>query len=271
MSARGNASCAASKSMRSAQEESENVCDVIQRIQSLSDSEKALVLQYLSHQEPTRRKSTQRQGQSPSSDGAPDLVEEETDQTLDECNQRLVLFPIMGTGDEAKFSVTHDEALSEICEILNSFLGTQSRATDESTIVTGLGATSSECGVPSQSEGKIIVAALRMMRANLELMARSQNREHSQAQGGRSLAQKMEPALRELVMNERCCNKLPASTRVLVRTSALEAYTAGVKIFFSNPDDVLLVLRPLFQRVVASKDSNTLSEMDTLERGMCTR
>jgi hypothetical protein len=277
-SAPSDASSAESGSMSVSQEESENVRDVIRRIQALSDSERALVLQYLSHQEPSERKPSKTlQTKITSGHGALSSKDEETGHTLAEGNQISrpgLVFPILGTCDEAKLSVLgpYDEALAEICDILNSFLGTKTHASEgrilDPFIMTGLGASSSECGDSLQNQGKMIIAALHMMRANLDLMARSQNRERSEAHAGGSLAQKLEPALRELVMNESCSsNMLPASTRALIRTSALEAYTAGMKIFFRKPDDVLQVLRPLLQRV-SSGDSDLLSEM---ERAMCTR
>jgi hypothetical protein len=79
-----------------------------------------------------------------------------------------------------------------------------------------------------------------------------------------ALAMGIEPALRELLVDERCYKVLPATARALVRAAASEAYNAGAKIFFSSPNATLKVLGPLLQRVLESGETE-------IERGMCSR
>jgi hypothetical protein len=160
-------------------------------------------------------------------------------ETSHSAKQTRVLFP--DTFDHS----ADDEALVEVCSLMNEIIGEVGTFDDSS---------QSERDPNELRKSRIIIAALRVMRANFKLPRQS---------GKTGLAKRLEPALRELVINYRCCNLLSAAASAQVRDAALETYDVGMEIFFSSPMVILQALMQMLQHVDAGQDSQ--------EKHMCSR
>jgi hypothetical protein len=164
---------------------------------------------------------------------------------------KVTLFPVAPTCGP------RDEVLAELCKIANMFLeevGTTESATP------GSGSKSSKIERKSNALilSRTMAAALGAMRAHFEVLGFSTEEEVG------ALAMEIEPALRELLMDERCYKILPAPARALVRVAVSEAYYAGTHIFFRCPNASLRLLGPMLQRALVCEETE-------VERGMCIR
>jgi hypothetical protein len=155
-----------------------------------------------------------------------------------------------------------DEALAEFCSLANEFLSEMDADTIEPTSAEDSSAQST-INLKDPVQSRLIIAALRGMRAHFQLSTHLETAEGSHAKE-EDLAPRLEPALRELLVNDRYYKLLPAPARAHVRAAALEAYNAGLGILFRNPYARLRVLVPMFQRMRAG-------EMSESERDLCCR
>jgi hypothetical protein len=181
------------------------------------------------------------------------LVEDDMDnETLDRTrNPQRIMFPVEPTNRVI------DEALGELCKIANLFLEEAGVATVTNPAMASseADASKSESKSNALAQSRTMVAALRAMRANFELCKLLKEEEAS------DLAMRIEPALRELMMDESCYKVLPAPARALVRAAASEAYNAGARIFFSSPNATLHALAPLLQRISAGAETEAAKDM----------
>jgi hypothetical protein len=162
--------------------------------------------------------------------------------------QKRVMFP--DTCDHS----AGDEALVEVCSLMNDFLG-EVGTMDSATPCPGADSSQDESCQNQLSKARIIIAALHVMRASFKLSTQS---------GKAGLAKRLEPALRELVINDGCYGLLSAAARARVRAAALETYDVGIEIFFSSPVQMVQALRQMLPRVDIGEESH-------IERDMCSR
>jgi hypothetical protein len=149
-----------------------------------------------------------------------------------------------------------------MCLLLNEILAQKHNISSDTADAAEVRSSESESNVYGVRQARVIHATLRVMRAHFELsiQARKGNSSQGMQVHAAVLAPKLEPALRELLVDEGCCSLLPTH----VRTAAMEAYNAGMQIFFEGYDSTLEVLRPILGRAVMGGASG-------FEKDLCCR
>jgi hypothetical protein len=170
-----------------------------------------------------------------------------------------ILFPVVVAPHLLRSPPAHcvagEEALTSLCNLLSAFLTCCVPKQDH--------AAAEQACVHEAARSTIVIGALRLVKANLDWLQRSE-------EGGCSLAvthvqaERLEPMLRGLVTDESLSRALPAEAKQHVQAMSLEAYTAGIRLFFSKPSAMMQALGPLLARVHAGEASD-------MERQICAR
>jgi hypothetical protein len=162
-----------------------------------------------------------------------------------------------------------DDTLVELCNLLSTFLtkcsseGSKNKQSASTQGISNPISTPPDCDMPALARSAIVIGALRLIRVNLDWLQRAEEGGCGQTQV-HAHSERLEPVLRGLVTDEGLSQVLPATARAHVRTLALEAYAAGIRLFFGKPSGMLHALRPLVARVRAN-------EALDMERQICGR